>query len=112
MPVYAVLNDGVKTVIERKEKEAHAMPILDAMGIRYAKPAAGPSIKRPAVQSEEKKPSPNTDRVQFSAPDRFLKENTEAADFAAEIKEKMLKQPAFAAAAHTADYRLMDAIRS
>lgn len=87
------------------------MPILEAMGIKFAKPAAYAEPRKAEPKPVRKQAEPKTDRVQFSAPEVMLREKDEAAGFAAELKRKLLKSPADAKNVHTADYRLMDAIR-
>ena len=89
------------------------MAIVEAMGIKLAKPITEASKKRTVSDDAgSAKSRPNTDRVQLSASNVYLREKTEARSFAAELKDKMMESPADASAVHQADYRLMDAIRS
>lgn len=88
------------------------MAIVEAMGIKLAKPIAEASRKRAVSESSTAASKPNTDRVQLSAPEVYLREKAEAEGFAAELKNKMMTSPADTSAVHQADYRLMDAIRS
>ncbi len=87
------------------------MQILEAMGIKYAKPVSRTSDKKPAISADKAEKRTNTDRIQLTAPSVMLRE-ADAASFADALKEKLMESPSAASSVHVADYRLMDAMRS
>ena len=90
------------------------MSITESVGTGFSKPVSQTAAKRSTVGSSEitEKHDDNVDISEVNAPEQILKSPEEALDLARQTADRLLEAPARSAGLHSADYRLMDVMRS